>query len=87
MPPALQAFLGVCALLVTVLQLAGRFGWWARSVSTDDLASEVKTLRAWRHKVGDDPCDALSKLVTIYDHRMDARVTKLEARVFNGHTK
>lgn len=87
MPVALQAFLGICALLITVVQLAGKFGWWARSVSTDSLSSEVLALRAWRHKVGDDPCDALGKLVETYDRRMDARVTKLEARVFNGGQK
>ncbi len=41
---------------------------------------EIRNLRAWRHKVGDDPSYAISKLYDL----LDRRVVRLESKVFNG---
>lgn len=50
-------------------------------VALADQRYEIRRLRDWRHKVGDDPSDAVSKLYDI----LERRVTKLEGKVFNGH--
>lgn len=85
-PTWLQFLLGACALCVTLAQLAGRFGWWmgASGTSTDALAQEVQRLRDWRHKVGEDPCDPLSKLMTLHVQNFEHRVARLERKIFNG---
>lgn len=91
--PWLQAILGGCALLLTLLQLATKAGWWAGSHSTSrvsdaaaigTLALEMAAVRAWRQQIGDDPCGALGKLVDIHVQGFERRVTRLEARVFDG---
>lgn len=93
MSPWLQFTLGACALLLTALQLAGKGGWWAGkqegtraadAAALGALAIETMNLRAWRHKVGEDPCDALGKLVDLHVANFERRVTRLEVKVFNG---
>ena len=93
MSPWLQTVLGGCALLLTVLQLATKAGWLAGShtatrasdaATLGGLALELAALRAWRHKVGEDPCDALGKLVDIHVVNFERRLTRLETKVFNG---
>lgn len=45
-----------------------------------NLMWEIRQLRAWRHKIGDDPCHALSRLYDMHDERL----TRLERKIFNG---
>lgn len=47
------------------------------------LDSEIKRLREWRHKVGDDPCHAIGKLYDI----LEKRVERIDKKVFNGHAR
>lgn len=45
---------------------------------------EIRQLRAYRHRLGEDPCDALSKRVDYQQDATERRLTKIETKVFNG---
>lgn len=86
MNPGLQFLLGLCALVVTIVQIMFKSGMWAgrHEASRGDierLEREITRLREWRHKLGEDPCDALGLLCDLHDKRIE----RLERRVFNGH--
>lgn len=96
MSPWLQWALGACALLVTFLKLAGEFGWWAGRQEGDrvsdglamaQLALEVTSLRAWRHKVGDDPLAVTLQIIEALEKGYDQRLERLERKVFNGSAR
>lgn len=41
---------------------------------------EIRQLREWRHKVGDDPGENHGQLLDLHDERL----ARLERKVFNG---
>lgn len=93
MSPWLQFALGACGFALVVLQLAAKLGWFAGKhegqrgedkMAVAQLALEVTSLRAWRHKVGEDPNDAVLKLLTLMEKDYDRRLESLERKVFNG---
>lgn len=45
---------------------------------------EIRQLRMWRHKVGDDPCDPLSQRVDYQQTETNRRLIKIETKLFNG---
>lgn len=45
---------------------------------------EIRQLRAWRHKMGEDPNKPLAQLLDLYQQENTRRLIKLEAKVFNG---
>ena len=96
MSPWLQWTLGACGLLVTFLKLAGEFGWWAGrqegvragdTLAWSQIALEVTGLRAWRHKIGDDPNAAVVRLLEAFEKDVDGRLERLERKVFNGSAR
>lgn len=45
-----------------------------------NLIWEIRQLRAWRHKIGDDPCENHGMLLDLHDERL----RRIEQRLFNG---
>lgn len=45
-----------------------------------NLIWEIRQLRAWRHKIGDDPFVNHGMLLDLHDERLQ----RLEGKVFNG---
>lgn len=88
MSAALQIILAACAVLLTTGTLVMKSGMWAGRQEAskgdmDRIESEIKALRDWRHRIGDDPCAPVLALFNL----LELRVSRLETRVFNGGPK
>lgn len=90
MSVTLQAVLGICAILLTLAQLLIRSGQWsgdttstmkAMQAELERLEVEIKTLREWRHEVGNFQSGMLAMNYAI------ERIDRLERKVFNGSAR
>lgn len=52
-------------------------------VVLNDQRYEIRRLRDWRHKLGEDPSHQVSRLFDL----LEKRVERVEKKVFNGHTR
>lgn len=71
----------LAALAFTIGTTLLKSGVWAGTTAATAgdvkrLEDEVKVLRQWRHKVGDDPADSVFKLYGL----LEQRVERLEQR-------
>ncbi len=81
----LDAWLGLSSLVLSVGVLVFNAGWQsaqsaAFKAEIARLEVEIERLRAWHHKVGDNPNDAMVELFKMHTER----IARLETKVFNG---
>lgn len=83
--PVWAAFLSGVGSVLAIGALLVRIGGWGSH--HDDAISrhddEIKRLRDWRHRIGDDPCESVLKLYLI----LEKEIERLNKKVFNGHGK
>ena len=82
MPPW-AAFIAGMGLALSIGAILVKLGMWGGSHEGDirRLDEEIRRLRDWRHKVGEDPCDSVLRLYNL----MEKDIDELRKKVFNGH--